>query len=83
MDKKKEQPRFNPETELRSDLWRTLSLNDLWLQRILLNQRIATVQQLNNVGMAKQMLRGLQQLDVLIEEKSKNETDLSDRIVIR
>ena len=37
----------------------------------------------NNVGMSKQMLRGLQQLDVLIEEKSKNETDLSDRIVIR
>lgn len=64
---------FDPNTELRSDMWSKLSLNELWLQKILLQQRIDFCIQLKKYGMKKQMERSMAFLQALIDEKSKAE----------
>ena len=83
MEKQKEQPKFNAESELRSDLWDKMSLNDLWLQRVLLNNRMMFVQGLGKIGMYEQMARSMKFLDTLIEERTKKETNIADSVVIR
>lgn len=64
--------KFNPETTLRADLWPKLSLNDLWLQKILLQQRINIANNIGNVGLKEQLERGMKFLQVHIDEKNKN-----------
>lgn len=63
---------FDPNKHLRSDLWSKMSLNDLWLQKILLQQRIDFANQMGNIGLKEQMERGMKMLQVYIEEKSKS-----------
>lgn len=64
---------FDPDTELRSDMWEKLSLNDLWLQKILLQQRINYCISTGKIDMRKQMERGMAFLQALIDEKSRKE----------
>ena len=61
--------KFDPNTELRSDLWETMSLNDLWLQKILMQQKIDFANNIGNSALKIQLERGMQVLQVLIEEK--------------
>lgn len=70
---KDKKPSFDPNTELRSDLWENLSLNDLWLQKILLQQRINYCVSTGKIDIRKQMERGMKFLQVIIEEKSRKE----------
>ena len=64
---------FDPEKELRSDLWDKLTLNELWLQKILLQQRMDFCGSRGKVEMRKQMERGMKFLEVRIQERSKKE----------
>ena len=64
---------FDPNTELRSDFWDKLTLNELWLQKILLQQRIDFCNSRGKVDMRKQMERGMKFLEVRIQERSKKE----------
>ena len=61
--------KFDPNTELRSDLWEDMPLNDLWLQKILLQEKIGFCSQIGNANMKIQMDRAMTVLQMIIEEK--------------
>lgn len=65
---------FDPNTELRSDMWEQLSLQDLWLQKILLQQRINICNSTGKIEVRNQLERGMKFLQVHIDEKSKKES---------
>lgn len=82
-EKQRTETNFDPNRDLRSDKWEKLGVNDLWAQRILLNSRIATVEQLGSATIALQMRRSLMFLDALIEEKTQKESNIADQVVVR
>ena len=61
--------KFDPNTELRSDMWGNMPLNDLWLQKILLQEKINFCNQIGNGNMKIQLERAMAFLQALIEEK--------------
>lgn len=65
---------FDPNTDLRSDMWEQLSLQDLWLQKILLQQRINICISTGKVEVRKQLEKGMKFLQVYIDEKGKKES---------
>ena len=64
---------FDPNTELRSDMWDKLTLNELWLQKILLQQRIDFCNSIKKYELKQQMERGMKFLQVRIDEQNKKE----------
>lgn len=70
---------FDPQKDLRSDVWDSLKLDDLWHQRILLQDKINYCLTIGQGGMAQQMDSGLRHLDVLIQERSMEEDKKNKR----
>ena len=64
---------YNPEKDLRADLWDTMPLQELWQQKVVMNNRITYLQQMGRNDIALQVARGMQRLEVLIEEHGKDE----------
>lgn len=64
---------FDVTKQVRSDKWDTMSLNDLWHQKILLQDKINYCSLIGQVAMIEQMERGMKLLHALIEEKSVEE----------
>lgn len=72
--------------ELRSDLWSTLDLYDLWKQEILLNERINFAAHMNNQPLLTQMQRGLMHLQQTIklkEDESRKKHNVDSVTVIK
>lgn len=64
---------FDVTKDLRADKWEQLSLNDLWHQKILLQDKINFCNSIDQIAMVEQMTKGMMRLQALIEEKSVEE----------
>jgi len=64
---------LSPEKHVRSDLWEKMNLYDLWNQRTLMNNKIVYLQSMGRQDIALQVVRGMAALEVMIEEKTKDE----------
>ena len=70
---------FDPNTQLRADLWDQMSVNDLWLQHVIIQKRLLGARSIGNYPMEQQIQKGLDRLLLLIEEKS---TDIKDNSLV-
>lgn len=64
---------FDPTTTLRADKWDTMGLQDLWHQKILLQEKINYCNSIGQMQMVQQMENGMKRLHARIEEKSVEE----------
>jgi hypothetical protein len=64
--------RFNPEKDIRTDLWEEMELSDLYSQRLVLADRALFMQQKGLMQAYTQMQAAMRQLETYIEEKTKN-----------
>ena len=61
---------FNPEKHLRADMWDSLSVADLWSQRLLLQARINMAGNVGHKVIQQQLMQGMKRLELIIEEKT-------------
>lgn len=81
--KEEQKLNFNPETEICSELWKDMSVNDLWLQKMLITQRISICKSYAKPEMYLQMEKGLKFLDAILEEKINKDRSVADSVVMR
>jgi len=66
-------PSTGAEVELvDADTWMTMSITDLFDQRIILNNRLAACAQYGNPNMLRQMQAGIKQIDMILNHKEKH-----------
>ena len=56
--------------EVNADSWDTMSVNELYQQLIILQERLFTAQSMGNLPLAKQVERGIKQLKGIISTKT-------------
>lgn len=68
----------DPQTEniVSADEWQQMSVNELYEQKIILQNRIFATSQMKNRNITVQLQRGMIQLEAIIKIKSKGETTI-------
>ncbi len=73
-------PSTGKEVELvNADTWTTMSIIDLFDQRIILNNRLSACAQYGNPNMLRQMQAGIKQIDTILSYKEQQKIKKTDK----
>ncbi len=56
--------------QIAADKWTTMTISELYAQKLILNDRLSAAAQVSNLPMYNQIQRGMIELDRIIQQKS-------------
>jgi hypothetical protein len=80
-DKKAE--KFDSRKELRSDMWHSMKLSQLYSQELLLQAKMDIAQATNSESIVIQLNRGMVLLQAYIAELTKDDPDPTTTVIMR